>query len=203
MLRSLAEEGRTIVLTIHQSRSDLFKHFGNVLLLARGGSPVYAGRGSEMVPHFSALGYECPRTTNPADFALDLITVDLQHATKEAVSREKVRSLILNWNNRNSQLVRTASHISAPAELGSLKRKMTPFHVALPLLLRRSLISFKRNKDAIDARVMQVFGFGAVVTLFWAPLKYDYTAVQSRLGYVQQLMGTFLGNVASAVHTGC
>ena len=200
VLRSLAEEGRTIVLTIHQSRSDLFKHFGNVLLLARGGSAVYAGKGSEMVPHFSALGYDCPRTTNPADFALDLITVDLQHATREAASREKVRSLILNWNNRNSQLVKTASHVSTPAELGSLKRQMTPFHIALPLLVRRSMISFKRNKDAIDARIMQIFGFGVVVTLFWAPLKYDYAAVQSRLGFVQQLVGLYfigmLQNVA-------
>ena len=144
-----------------------------------------------MVPHFSALGYDCPRTTNPADFALDLITVDLQHAKKEAISREKVRSLIQNWDKRNSELARTASQVSTPAELGSLQRKMTPFHIALPLLLRRNLISFKRNKDAIDARIMQIFGFGVVVTLFWAPLKYDYAAVQARLGFVQQLMGMF------------
>lgn len=45
VLRGLAQEGRTVILTIHQSRSDLFQHFGHVLLLARGGSPVYAGPG--------------------------------------------------------------------------------------------------------------------------------------------------------------
>src|SRR5258706_152899 len=74
VLLGLAAEGRTLILTIHQSRSDLFEHFGNVLLLARGGSPCYAGPGSNMLPHFAALGYTCPTTTNPADFALDLIT---------------------------------------------------------------------------------------------------------------------------------
>lgn len=52
VLRGLAEEGRTIILTIHQARSDLFSHFGHILLLARGGSPVFAGKGVDMLPYF-------------------------------------------------------------------------------------------------------------------------------------------------------
>jgi ABC-type multidrug transport system ATPase subunit len=190
VLRGLAEEGRTLVLTIHQSRSDLWNAFGNVLLLARGGFPVYAGSGNAMLSHFSRLGYECPQTTNPADFALDLITVDLQHAVKEAKSREKVRSLISDWDTaRRSQLITTASHISAPAELGSLKRSMTPFRVSFPLLVQRSIIGFKRDPNAILARTTQVFAFAVVVTLFFAPLKSDYESIQSRLGYIQEFAG--------------
>lgn len=65
VLKGLAD-GRALILSIHQSRSDLFKHFGNVLLLARGGAPDYAGKGAEMIPHFSALGFGCPPDTNPA-----------------------------------------------------------------------------------------------------------------------------------------
>ncbi|KAL8639406.1 MAG: hypothetical protein Q9228_003563, partial [Teloschistes exilis] len=89
VLKGLAAEGRTLILTIHQARSDLFQHFGNILLLARGGYPVFTGKGSNMLPHFAALGHHCPTNTNPADFALDLITVNLQRADKEAASREK------------------------------------------------------------------------------------------------------------------
>ncbi|KAL9025280.1 MAG: hypothetical protein Q9196_005865, partial [Gyalolechia fulgens] len=74
VLRGLAEEGRTLILTIHQARSDLYNHFGNILLLARGGSPAFAGKRSDMLPHFASLGFHCPTATNPADFALDLIT---------------------------------------------------------------------------------------------------------------------------------
>ncbi|MCJ1287087.1 hypothetical protein MMC26_006435 [Xylographa opegraphella] len=201
VLRGLAEEGRTLVLTIHQSRSDLWNHFGNVLLLARGGSPVYAGKGRTMLEHFSFLGYDCPKTTNPADFALDLITVDLQHATREARSRAKVTSLISDWENvRRSQLVKTPSHISAPAELGSLKRAMTPFRIAFPLLVQRSMIGFRRDPNAILARTMQVIGFAIIVTLFFAPLKSDYESVQSRLGFIQEFAAIYfvgmLQNVA-------
>lgn len=113
-----------------------------------------------------------------------------QHATKEAVSREKVRSLISDWDQaRRSQLVATSSHISAPAELGSLKRAMTPLRVSFPLLVRRSMIGFRRDPNAILARTTQVFAYAVIVTLFFAPLKSDYDSIQSRLGYVQEFVG--------------
>lgn len=47
VLRGLANEGRTLIVTIHQPRSDLFAHFGSILLLARGGFPIYAGPSRE------------------------------------------------------------------------------------------------------------------------------------------------------------
>ena len=225
VLRGLADEGRTLILTIHQSRSDLFKHFGNVLLLARGGSPVYAGKGVDMLPHFSALGFGCPVATNPADFALDLISVDLQHSVREASSREKVRSLIQSWTEISTSVFRTNSHIATPAELGSMKRSMTPFRIAFPLLVHRALINFRRQPPLLIARIMQgrstvfcadhschqflcvmltpafpVVGLGIVLTLFFAPLKNDYYAVQSRAGYIQEFAAMYfvgmLQNVA-------
>lgn len=186
VLRGLSEEGRTLVLTIHQSRSDLFQHFQNVCLLARGGSPVYTGKGSLMLPHFASLGFMCPTTTNPADFALDLITVNLQSAAKEATSREKVRSLILDWDSSKQPIEKTASHIATPAELGSLARSMTPFRIAFPLLLHRSFINFRRNPPSVIARTTQVLGYTIFLTLFFAPLKSDYYSVQTRLGFVQE-----------------
>ena len=107
VLQGLANEGRTLILTIHQARSDLFKHFGNVLLLARGGSPVYAGAAREMLGYFGRQGYECPQHTNPADFALDMITIDLQQEQREAESRERVKKLIEQWESHMSSDVTT------------------------------------------------------------------------------------------------
>ncbi|KAI0007184.1 P-loop containing nucleoside triphosphate hydrolase protein [Xylariaceae sp. FL0662B] len=97
VLQGLANEGRTLIFTIHQARSDIFKHFGNVLLLARGGFPAYSGPAKDMLGYFGGLGYQCPQHTNPADYALDLITIDLQAEHKEVKSREKVKRLIESW----------------------------------------------------------------------------------------------------------
>lgn len=200
VLRGLAEEGRTVILTIHQSRSDLFKHFGNVLLLARGGSPVYAGKGSHMLKHFEQLGFPCGQNVNPADFALDLITVDLQHQAKESASREKVQGLVESWNREQPALIRHPSKLATPAELGSMKRDTTPFHIAFPILIRRNIINFRRQPPLIVARIMQVVGLGILLTLFFAPLRNNYYSVQSRLGYIQEFAALYfvgmLQNVA-------
>ncbi|KAJ5141458.1 hypothetical protein N7526_002453 [Penicillium atrosanguineum] len=191
VLKGLAAEGRTLIMTIHQSRSDLFTHFSQVLLLARGGYPVYAGDGQQMLPHFAALDHECPQTTNPADFVLDLITVDLQQEDREAITRERVQHLIANWSESTPVLGRTASRIATPAELGSLRRKMLPFVITFPIVLRRSFINFWRQPPLVMARSMQVLGIGIIMALFFAPLKNDYAAVQSRMGFVQEFAALY------------
>lgn len=194
VIQSLAEENKTLILSIHQPRSDMFTRFDHILLLARGGQPVYAGKCELMLRHFSDLGYQCPVSTNPADFALDLITIDLQHSVKEAISRDRVRSLVSRWeektrSEKQSPPERTIAHVALPAEFGSLKRVMTPLRVALPILLRRSSIGLRRNPGTFDARIAQVLGFAIILTLFWAPLKSNYEGVQSRVGFIQQQMG--------------
>ncbi|PGH12369.1 hypothetical protein AJ79_04317 [Helicocarpus griseus UAMH5409] len=191
VLNGLAAEGRTLILTIHQSRSDIFHYFHNILLLARGGNPVYAGKGADMLPHFERLGYPCPKTTNPADFVLDLITVDLQEKTREAVSRQKVHRLITIWTDKPLELTRQTSVIATPAELGSLKRQINPFLVILPLVLRRSLINLRRQPPLVIARIMQVIGMAIIISLFFAPLHNDYEAVQSRMGILQQFASMY------------
>ncbi|KAL8862693.1 MAG: hypothetical protein Q9178_001191 [Gyalolechia marmorata] len=200
VLRGLAEEGRTLILTIHQARSDLFSHFGNLLLLARGGSPVFAGKGADMLPYFESLGFRCPTTTNPADFALDLITVNLQQASKETATREKVRSLILNWDTSNPPIIQTTSQVSTPAELGALARSSTPFTTAFPILICRSFINFRRSPPALIARTTQVLGFAIILTLFFAPLQSNTYSIQTRLGFIQEFAALYfvgmLQNVA-------
>ncbi|KAF7713036.1 Uncharacterized protein PECH_002163 [Penicillium ucsense] len=191
VLQGLAAEGRTLIMTIHQSRSDLFGHFSQVLLLARGGFPVYAGGGQEMLPHFAGLGHECPQTTNPADFVLDLITVDLQQEDREAITRDRVRKLISSWSERAPQLGRTASCIATPAELGSLRRQMLPFRVTFPLVLYRSFLNFWRQPPLVMARSMQIVGISIIMALFFAPLKHDYAAVQSRMGFIQEFAALY------------
>lgn len=195
VLLSLASQRRTLILTIHQSRSDLFNQFGNVLLLARGGHPVYAGLGSQMLPHFANQGYKCPTTTNPADFALDLITVNLQREDEEQASRAKVNGLIELWSSGTqsgqvpSGTTTTANRatIATPAELGSLLRRPLPFLRALPILLHRSTINIRRQPPVILARTMQSFGLALILSLYFAPLKNDYASIQNRLGFVQEV----------------
>jgi hypothetical protein len=208
VLQGLANEGRTLILTIHQARSDVFKHFGNVLLLARGGSTAYAGPAKDMLGYFERQGFGCPRHTNPADFALDLITIDLQQEQREAESREKVRFLIDAWTDETRRTLQdhtskprlpnieeepsASTHINSkqtlasPAELGALVRQPSPLSTSIPILLHRAGLNLVRQPPLLLARTMQVVGLGVVLTLFMAPIGHDIYSVQTRVGFVQQ-----------------
>ncbi|KAF3908799.1 hypothetical protein ABW21_db0207627 [Orbilia brochopaga] len=190
VLQGLASEGRTVICTIHQSRSDLFDRFGNVLLLARGGNVVYSGPSIDMLSYFDSLGFTCPTYINPADFALDLVTVNLQHEQKEKRDREKVNSLIDSFK-RTSTLYSDHRIITLPAELGRLKREQAPLLVSYPVLVERSLINIWRQPPLVFARIMQVVGLGIILALFFAPLKNDYTSVQTRLGYINEILPVY------------
>jgi hypothetical protein len=157
-----------------------------MLLLARGGHPIYAGAADKMLAHFAAQGYECPRHVNPADFALDLITVDLQHESREAASKEKVRRLIESWNAEVYPVASSGS-IATPAELGSMAREPTSFASAYSILIRRATKNMFRQPEILIARIMQVVGLGIVLSLYFAPLHNDYFAVQNRLGFLIEI----------------
>ncbi|KAF2012294.1 ABC transporter-like protein [Aaosphaeria arxii CBS 175.79] len=199
VLRGLANEGRTLIVTIHQPRSDLFAHFGNILLLARGGHPVFSGPANDMLPYFSEHGYNCDRHVNPADFALDLITVDLQHSSREEASRAKVQELISAWTSPKNDT--PSRNLSTTADdLGALARSPASFGPAFSILLRRATKNFFRQPDLLAARIGQVAGLGIVLALFFAPLKNDYFAIQNRLGFLVEIAPLYfvgmLNNIA-------
>ena len=76
-LETLAELGLTIAMVIHQPRIELLNKIQNLVLLQRGGWPVYVGPTKEALPYIEDyLGLQLPSQTSPADFFLDVITLD-------------------------------------------------------------------------------------------------------------------------------
>ncbi|KAG8366541.1 hypothetical protein BUALT_Bualt17G0090600 [Buddleja alternifolia] len=71
-LRRVARGGRTVVTTIHQPSSRLFRMFDKVIVLSEG-CPIYSGGANGVLDYFASIG--CVpgfNFMNPADFLLDL-----------------------------------------------------------------------------------------------------------------------------------
>jgi len=67
-LKNLAGDfGRTVIMTIHQPRSNIFAMIDYVILLSRG-TCMFSGQRELIVPHFKSRGWECPYGTNIADW---------------------------------------------------------------------------------------------------------------------------------------
>lgn len=86
-LKRLAKErNRTIIVSIHQPRSNIYEMFDSLVLLAHG-ELVYCGTcGETLLQYFTNLGYQCPVNYNPADYLIDLVTMN-SHATARKWAR--------------------------------------------------------------------------------------------------------------------
>jgi len=76
ILLKIAQKGRTVIMSIHQPRYDVFALIDDVILLSKG-RQVWSGSTEDMLHHFAAIGYPCPPLTNPADFILDISSLDV------------------------------------------------------------------------------------------------------------------------------
>ncbi|MEE6523764.1 hypothetical protein FKM82_022801 [Ascaphus truei] len=91
-LSRLARGNRLVLLSIHQPRSDIFRLFDLVLLLSSGAT-IYSGTARDMVQYFTSIGYPCPKYCNPADFYVDLTSVDRRSREQETECQERTMSL--------------------------------------------------------------------------------------------------------------
>ncbi|CAL4920844.1 unnamed protein product [Urochloa decumbens] len=71
LLHDIAEDGKTVITTIHQPSSRLFHKFDKLILLGKG-SLLYFGKASEAMPYFQSIGCSPLIAMNPAEFLLDL-----------------------------------------------------------------------------------------------------------------------------------
>ena len=72
MLRRLARGGRTVVTTIHQPSSRLYRMFEKLVVLSDG-YPIYSGQAGRVMEYLESIGYvPAFNFMNQADFLLDL-----------------------------------------------------------------------------------------------------------------------------------
>ncbi|XP_059308706.1 ABC transporter G family member 21 [Lycium ferocissimum] len=87
-LRWLARGGRTVITTIHQPSSRLFRMFDKIIVLTEG-CPIYSGKSTLVMEYFASNGYAPGfNFMNPADFLLDLangVTPDTRHDDQHEV----------------------------------------------------------------------------------------------------------------------
>ncbi|KAJ3334378.1 ATP-binding cassette sub- G member 2 [Blyttiomyces sp. JEL0837] len=78
-----AETNRIVIATIHQPSYELLCLFDKIILLSAG-STVYFGTPTNTLDHFKSLGYEKRPNQNPADFFMDMLTIDSSKSVEEA-----------------------------------------------------------------------------------------------------------------------
>ncbi|XP_009977509.1 PREDICTED: ATP-binding cassette sub-family G member 8 [Tauraco erythrolophus] len=193
-LSRLARGNRLVLLSLHQPRSDIFQLFDLVLLMTSGVT-VYSGTARDMVQYFTELGYPCPRYSNPADFYVDLTSIDKQTEEKKTESQKRANTLAklflekvrdfddFLWKVTEGDSVATAFS-NQRSHLDSEETINMPDHSSdqLPAALKQFTILLRRqvSNDFRDISTLLIRGFEALFMSFLIGFLY-YSHEKTRL----------------------
>ncbi|WVF67064.1 hypothetical protein IAT40_001808 [Kwoniella sp. CBS 6097] len=182
VLKDIAATGRTVIATIHQPRSDIWKLADNVTLLAKGGVIAFTGKRSEAVEYFSAIGHPMPSEFfNPADHLLDLVSVDSRLRQHES-SRARVQALTSKWRANDAEGGDEGEKGKPPTAVIGRGAGTTSMIVALPVVLERHWKNLWRRKDVFFNRLVQTPLLGGLFILFFQRLSHGPSGAQDRIG---------------------
>eukprot|EP00898_Chlorokybus_atmophyticus_P002073 jgi/Chlat1/2867/Chrsp195S03022 len=184
-LHELAQEGRTVICSIHQPRGSIWELFDDVLLLAEG-EIAYFGPVKECLSFFASQGLECPTHSNPADFCIDAISVDNSSKETADASHERIRPLIKAFSARqraatSSALTVSSAHTRRP--LATAKRR--GWFGQFQLLWARAWRQVTRDKAASIARFASSVSSALIFGSIFHRLGFTQAAIQSRMGLLQ------------------
>lgn len=134
-----------------------------------------------MIPYFAQLNHELPMYINPADFAIDLTSIDLRNQENENSSRIRVDQLIIDWGNQIFIPKILETTIGTPLTLKKYKKEAA-FRIAYPILVERSMKNILRQPGLASARILQVMALALIFSIFFARLKNTQQFVIARIG---------------------
>jgi len=171
----------TIVCTIHQPRNAAFLKFDQLLLLARG-HQIYSGYLAGAEAYFSELGYECPEFENPADFYIDLLTLDTTSIEKEEDSKRRINDII--EQSISKQYDPPKDEANGGDDTFEANTKGVGFLRQIWLIMLRSFMNTQRTPSYMVGRIVQAVVMGFSISILWWQIDNDQTSIQDRLGVV-------------------
>ena len=143
---------------IHQPRSSVWHNLDYVMLMAPGGLVCYCGPQKEALDFFASQGYTCPPATNPAEFLVDLVSIDSEGDAIGREDKQRIEILATAFAQQQKQVLQTQASKKKQSILNTEStgiqgsRRAIPFNILrvarrFGALLQRSWRQTIRNKS--------------------------------------------------------
>ena len=172
-LQNLAKLGQTIIASIHQPSSILMQKIDNLVLLSEGYT-VYSGPYQDVLCHFEYLGFVCQSNYNPAEFILDLVSIDYSSEEQRNASETQIQKLVTNW--------RTQETFYSTEVICNLYPTAKHSNSSFSLLLWRSWVNSIRNTFAFKIKLGTSIFFALVLGAIYSKSTNDQSGIQDKIG---------------------
>jgi ABC-type multidrug transport system ATPase subunit/ABC-type multidrug transport system permease subunit len=191
LLQRVAQAGNTVLFTIHQPSSDVFRSFDRLILLHKG-QMMYQGMTKTVTMDFERLGYSIPDNYNPADWILDVAQGDSMEMLESHgfFPKEHSQDFSEYQDYNRESMKQTAHKVSCCIEL--------------EMLLHREIISLIRNPTPMIANVLITAFLSVVFGIIFLGVGNDdrsnMLVVQAVVGaLVNTLMAVMMGQSQNAL----
>ncbi|KAJ1762155.1 hypothetical protein GGH19_003689 [Coemansia sp. RSA 1807] len=190
LVKSISQEqGIATLMTIHQPNARIFNTFDKVILLSQG-RVVYFGPTATAIDYFADLGYQCPMHENPADYFVDLMTLDYRTEKSLETSKKQVQDLAdkfseYSGDNEKSSIGGVEKGLAAQGV------EISPEEFDIPrnnwlyeysTLAKRDWVNILRNVPFLSGQIVQSVFMSLLIGFMFFYLKHDAPSVQNRLG---------------------
>lgn len=188
-LNGLAQQGRTVIFTVHQPSAEIFEMLDQLLFLSRG-RIQYLGSRETVVDYFADIGYSCPDWENPADYVLATISgaVDQEAGGAEApTSDEGSTALAASFETKfkNSKAAQLTLPQQPPPPLSTEKLAGRPgFGAHVAHIAKRQLLNVIREPALLRAGLIQCLFIALLMGLTFLRQGTNQTGLNNRAGAV-------------------
>ena len=185
-MKEMALNGRIVVTVIHQPRSSIYNMFDRLMLLSEG-KLMYSGTAVDAVKYFGSLGFNCPEAYNPADYFLDLLSIDTRTTESEKITAEKINVIGNKWLDYSKDIKFTESNVTGglaniqligaggDTDYKKIMRNST-------LLAWRSFVEQTRDFKTILIKSIIITFFSLLIGGIFSNIGDDQESIQNRKG---------------------
>lgn len=208
ILHSLTvSDGHTVIVSIHQPRTSIFNLLDEITLLSEG-RVIFSGPVDDLIPYFTKLSYPCPSLINPAEYYIDLISVDYTSPDKEVETKQRIESLAQHYlssvrdtlgdeplsgsetaansvMDKSSQAQRSLIRHSFMSPVKRIFSRLKRLSHEFKVLFKRAWIQVTRDKPLNIARLMSSLFSSLLFGAIYFQLSNSAKTVPDRLGLLQ------------------
>ncbi|CAI5446410.1 unnamed protein product [Caenorhabditis angaria] len=181
-LRKLCSEGKTVICTIHQPSTAVFKMADSLILLSLG-HIAYQGTAKNIDDFFEKCGYPTPKFVNSPDHFMRVLSQGIDE--KEEVYNERIEKIVAEYEATNDQSSMQSTHTPSTKSEGSRKRLRIPrtWFCQFAYVFQRSLMQLSREKAELILKLLQCIMIAAVLSSIYFGLKFQKDELPNFKGF--------------------